>query len=162
MPDLSILIPSRHEMFLKNTVEDILENIEADTEVIVALDGEFPEEGREIVQHPRVHIIYFPQSIGQRAATNAACRVSTAKYVMKVDAHCMFDKGFDRKLMEDMQDHWTVVPVMRHLHAFDWVCQCGHRRYQGPTEPCEKCGGDMVKECNGRSGKAARTIRHTG
>jgi hypothetical protein len=37
--DLSILIPARNEMFLKNTVEDALKNSEADTEIIVALDG---------------------------------------------------------------------------------------------------------------------------
>ena len=39
MKALSILIPSRNEMFLERTIEDILENIEADTEVITVLDG---------------------------------------------------------------------------------------------------------------------------
>jgi len=38
--------------------------------------------------------------------------------------------------MEDMQDDWTVVPIMRNLHAFNWVCPDGHTRYQGPSGPC--------------------------
>lgn len=124
-------------MFLGRTIEDILSNIEADTEIIVALDGAWPET--PLPQHPRLTVIYHPKSVGQRAATNEAAKLSTAKYVMKVDAHCAFDKGFDKKLIADMQDDWTTVPVMRNLHAFDWVCEDGHRRYQGPSGPCHTC-----------------------
>jgi len=144
MVKLSILIPARNETWLKNTVEDILKNIEADTEVIVVLDGQWTVPS--LIQDKRVKVVYLPKSIGQRAATNLACKLSNAKYVMKVDAHCAFDKGFDRKLLEDMNDNWTVVPAMRNLHVFDWVCECGFRKYQGPTVKCEKCGKDMKKE----------------
>lgn len=138
--DLSILIPARNEIFLGKTVEDILKNIRAETEVIVALDGQWPHE--PLPQHERLVVLYLPESVGQRAATNFACKLSTAKYVMKVDAHCSFDEGFDVKLMEKMQDDWTMVPLMRNLHAFDWVCPDGHRRYQGPSGPCKDCGKD--------------------
>lgn len=144
MPDLSILIPSRNEMFLARTVEDILEHIEGDTEVIVVLDGAWADP--PVQDHPRVTLVYHPESVGQRAATNEAARLSSAKYVMKVDAHCSFDQGFDVKMMADMQDHWTMVPKMYNLHAFDWVCDCGNKRYQGPTKPCEQCGGEMHRE----------------
>ena len=143
--ELSILIPARNEMFLKNTVEDILKNIEADTEVIVTLDGSWPVE--PIKQHDMVNLIYVPKPIGHRAATNLACKLSRAKYVMKVDAHCSFDSGFDRKMIEDMQDDWTMVPVMKNLHAFDWVCtDCGNRRYQGPSGKCPECGGEEKRD----------------
>ncbi|KKT34567.1 MAG: hypothetical protein UW23_C0034G0006 [Candidatus Collierbacteria bacterium GW2011_GWA1_44_12] len=37
--DLSILIPSRNEMFLARTIEDILSNIEGNTEIIVGLES---------------------------------------------------------------------------------------------------------------------------
>ena len=141
--DLSILIPARNEEFLARTIEDICANIEADTEVIVVLDGEWANPPVE--QHSRVNVIYLPVSIGQRAATNLACKLSQAKYVMKVDAHCSFDKGFDRKLIENMQDDWTVVPMMRNLHAFDWVCECGVRRYQDKGSKCD-CGKEAKKE----------------
>jgi len=149
MNDLSILIASRNEMFLKQTVEDALKNIEADTDIIVTLDGEWSEPPLE--QHDKVNIIYVNKSIGQRAATNVACRLSRAKYVMKVDAHCSFDKGFDRKMLEAFQktgDNVTMVPVMRNLWAFDWKCyHCGWKKYQGPTpHKCEQCGrGNKIR-----------------
>ncbi len=130
--DLSILIPARNEIFLKKTVENLLENIEGNTEILVGLDGQWADPG--LVMHPRVTILYYPVSIGQRAMTNRLCDLSSAKYVMKVDAHCAFDKGFDVKLMADMQDNWTMVPRMYNLHAFNWVCKkCGNKWYQGPT-----------------------------
>lgn len=144
--DLSILIPARNEMFLARTVEDILANIEANTEIIVVEDGGWSTPG--IPQHERVTIIYHPESVGQRAATNGAAKLSRAKYVMKCDAHCAFDKGFDRKMLEMIAGHddWTVAPLMRNLHAFDWVCTDGHRRYQSPSGPCRDCGKETVRD----------------
>lgn len=144
MFDLSILIPARNEMFTARTVQDIIEKKRGKTEVIVGLDGQWSEPGLE--DHPDVKIIYVSQSIGQRAMTNKLCRLSQAKYVMKVDAHCAFDEGFDIKLMADMQDDWTVVPTMKNLHAFDWVCPDGHRRYQGPSGPCQECGKETTRD----------------
>ena len=142
MRDLSVIIPSRSEMFLKETIENLLFNIEADTEVIAVLDGQWASPA--IKQHDRVNIIYVPEPIGQRASSNLAVRLSRAKYIMKVDAHCSFDKGFDRKMIEGFEkvgDDVTMVPVMRNLHAFDWKCgHCGWRTYQGPTpERCPDC-----------------------
>ena len=138
MTDLSILIPARNEMWLSRTVQDILEHAEGDTEIIVILDGAPADP--PIPQNDRVTVIYHPESIGQRAATNEAARIARGKYLMKVDAHCAFDQGFDVKMMADMQPDWTMVPVMRNLHVFDWVCPDGHRRYQGPSGPCKECG----------------------
>ena len=142
--DLSIIIPSRNEIFLKNTIEDILLNIEGKTEVIAVLDGAWADP--PIKDNPRVTIIHHSESIGQRAATNEAAKISNSKYVLKCDAHCSFDKGFDVKLMKDMQDDWTMVPVMRNLHAFDWVCPEGHRRYQGPSGKCTECGKETTRD----------------
>jgi glycosyltransferase involved in cell wall biosynthesis len=136
--DLSVLIPSRNEIFISRTVEDIVKNIRGNTEVIVVLDGGWADP--PIEDYENVHIIYNPESIGQRAATNQAARVASGKYVMKVDAHCAFDDGFDIKMLEVMQDDWTLVPIMKNLHAFDWVCPNGHRRYQSPSGVCKECG----------------------
>ncbi len=142
---LSILIPARSEMFLARTVQDILENSEAKTEIIITLDGKWPTSGWEIPQHDRVNIIYVPESVGQRAATNLAAKVARGRYLMKVDAHCSFSKGFDRIMLEgfaEVGDDVTMVPIMRNLWAFDWKCHhCGWKKYQGPTpEKCEQCG----------------------
>jgi glycosyltransferase involved in cell wall biosynthesis len=133
--ELSILIPSRNEMFLGQTIKNILENIEADTEVIAVLDGVWANP--PVPQHERVNIIYVPESVGQRSATNMAAKLARGKYIMKVDAHCAFDKGFDRKMIEGFKvvgDNVTMVPIMHNLWAFDWKCyKCGSRWYQGPT-----------------------------
>jgi glycosyltransferase involved in cell wall biosynthesis len=144
MKELSILIPARNEMFLSRTIEDIISNIEADTEIIVVLDGAWAEPA--IPQHERVTVVYLPESIGQRAATNLAAKLSNAKYLMKVDAHCAFDKGFDRKMITEMKDDITMIPIMRNLHAFDWVCPEGHRRYQGPSGVCKECGKETTRD----------------
>lgn len=141
--ELSILIPARNEMFLCRTVEDILANMRADTEIIVALDGCWADPPLE--QHERVTVIHNPVSVGQRAATNQAARIARGKWIMKVDAHCAFAEGFDRVMLDDIQEDWTMVPVMKNLHAFDWVCSgCGERTYQGPKR-CGKCGSGNVE-----------------
>lgn len=139
MRDLSIVIPARNEMFLQKTIDDALENIEADTEIIAICDGYVPNPPIQI--DDRVRVYYFHEPVGQRASTNAGVRLSEAKYIMKVDAHCAFGKGFDRILMEDCKPDWTMVPMMWNLHAFDWECKgCGERTYQGiKPERCEKC-----------------------
>lgn len=147
MTDLSILIPSRNEQFLARTIQDILEHIRGDTEIVAVCDGVWPTPS--VDDHPRVHLIYHPVPIGQRAATNEAARVSTAKYLMKLDAHSAVDEGFDEKLMApyesgELAGDVTTIPRMYNLHAFDWVCQsCGARTYQGPRR-CEKCKGSEV------------------
>jgi len=142
--DMSILIPARNEMFLARTIQDALENIEANTEIIATLDGAWANP--PIPQHERVNIIYVPDTVGQRAATNLAAKLARGRYFMKLDAHCSFDKGFDRKMLEALtrldDDSITMVPIMRNLWAFSWKCfYCGWKQYQGPTPTkCGDCG----------------------
>jgi antitoxin ParD1/3/4 len=64
------------EMFLNNTIQDILQHIEADTEVIAVLDGVW----MDVPQHERVNVIYLQESIGQRAATNLGLKIAQGKY----------------------------------------------------------------------------------
>ena len=139
MTDVSVIIPARNEEFLQQTIDDVLSNIRADSEVIAILDGYWPEVG--IPQHERLTIMHYEQSIGQRAAVNEGARLSDATFVMKLDAHCAVDEGFDVKLMADCQKDWTVIPRMYNFHVFDWKCNaCGHQVYQGPIpEECEEC-----------------------
>lgn len=139
MRDLSVIIPARNEMFLQNTVQNVLENARADTEIIAICDGNWPDP--PLQDHPKVIVVHHTESIGQRAATNEGARISQAKYVMKIDAHCSVDEGFDVKLLEDCQPDWTMVPSMRNLHAFDWKCMaCGNQTYQGvKPKACVQC-----------------------
>lgn len=145
--DLSILVPARNEEFLQNTIDDILSHIEAKTEIIVILDGYLPEV--PLKPHDLVTVIYNPVSVGQRAGTNQAAKIAKGKYVMKADAHLAFDQGFDRKMLEaykKLDDNVTMIPGMRNLHVFDWVCEDGHRRYQGNKGDCEECGKPTKKD----------------
>lgn len=139
MFDLSILITARNEQWLARTIRDILENIRANTEIICVLDGYWPNPGIE--DHPRLTLLRYPQSIGQRAAINQAARVSTAKFIMKADAHCSFAPGFDAELMGSCEYNQTTIPRQYNLHVFDWLCLgCGKQTYQGPRPAsCEAC-----------------------
>lgn len=159
MPDLSVIIPARNERWLSRTVYDVCAHKRGDTDVIVILDGAWPEAGYELKQHPDVQVVYLPQPIGQRAATNLGARVSTARYVMKLDGHCSLADGFDVALLEaaaQLGPHVVQVPAQRHLWVYDQVCDpCGWRADQAPHHAdCPTCGGplrqDVIWKMRGR------------
>lgn len=142
MADLSVLIPARQEEFLNNTVEDVIAHAKGDTEVIVVLDGAWADP--PLIQHPNVQIVHVPEAIGQRAATNLAARISTARYVMKLDAHCSVADGFDVALIgagEEIGHDVTQIPRQYNLHIWNWKCLgCGTETYQGPMPTaCKTC-----------------------
>lgn len=149
MIDLSILIPARNEEWLDRTIQDILENVEGNTEIIAILDGYLPDPPLSQLDK-RITIIYNPQVKGQRAATNQAAKLAKGKYLMKCDAHVAFDKGFDVKMIEAFKkvgDNVTMIPVMKNLHVYDWVCTIDKsRKYQGKDNICSECGKQMEKE----------------
>jgi glycosyltransferase involved in cell wall biosynthesis len=149
MYDLSVIITARNEEFLPLTVEDVLNQRRGNTEIIVVSDGGWP--CKPIKDHADVTMIEYHESIGQRAAINQAAALSKAKYIMKLDAHCRVDEGFDIKLMADCDYDWTVVPRLYNLHVFDWKCNiCGNVTYQGPTPTvCTKCNDPKSKEDGG-------------
>lgn len=145
--DLSVLIPGRNEEWLSETLVDMLKAIRGNTEIIVVLDG--PAFPKELPSDPRLTIIEHKKPRGQRASTNDAARIAGGRYLMKTDAHTAWDEGFDVKLLQgfkDLGDDVTQVPVMRHLHVFDWLCDNGHRRYQGPSGVCPECKAAEKKD----------------
>jgi hypothetical protein len=146
--DLSILVPSRNEEWLARTIADVLEHATADTEVIAVLDGAWPNPA--ITQDPRVTLLYHPNSIGQRAATNQAAMVSTARYVMKLDGHCAVAPGFDTELIraaEELGPLVTQIPTQFNLHVYDQVCNaCGNRTDQAPHLATCKCGATSFRK----------------
>ena len=118
MTDLSILIPSRNEMFLRETIADILKNMRGDTEIIAVLDGAWADP--PIQDHGRVTLIYTQNPFGPRAATSRAAAVSDAKYVMKLDAHCTVGKNFDLVLARHCEYDMTMIPAMFNLDVLTW------------------------------------------
>jgi len=145
MPELDVIIAGRNEEFLQKTIDNVLENTEGDTNIICILDGYWPNP--PLPDNPRVTIVHHTVSIGQRAAVNEGARLSRAKFIMKLDAHCAVDKGFDVKLINACKRrNWTLIPVMYNLHAFDWKClKCGKQYYQADRpELC--CGVDEFEK----------------
>lgn len=120
---LSVIIPSLNEIFLDKTIRDVLDKAEGETEVIPILDGyDVPR-----LEDPRVKYIHFPERKGMRAGINAGLALSKGDYIMKSDAHCMFEQGFDKKLMIDCDDDWVVVPRRMRLEAESWTLENPHR-----------------------------------
>lgn len=116
---VSVIIPSRNERFLQKTILDILEKAEGDIEVVPVLDGYKPPDN-EMVNDSRVRYAYVSDPKGMRGAINLGVSVSNGDYIMKLDGHCMLDKGFDVKLVADCEDDWIVIPRRKRLDAENW------------------------------------------
>lgn len=148
---LSIVIPARNEFYydldlLGCTIENVLANTTDACQIIAVLDGSWSL--KPLPSHPRLTVVHHNKSIGQRAATNEGVRIATGEWVCKMDAHVAVDKDFDVKLLEGMEDDWTVVPGQFNLQAFQWKCKkCGWLRDQSPKpEKCGGCGSQFVKQ----------------
>lgn len=121
MSKLSVIIPSRNERFLPQTVADLLAKASGDVEVIPVLDGYWPEPF--LPDDKRLHIIHRSTPLGMRAAINAAAGIARGDYLMKCDAHCMFQEGYDEILKADCADNWVVIPARFSLDAENWTIQ---------------------------------------
>jgi glycosyltransferase involved in cell wall biosynthesis len=117
MPELSILIPARKEKYLAETVRDLLTKIESDTEIIVGIDGD-----KDYIEfnYPKVITYVSEKNIGQRAMTNRLALMSKAKFLMKIDAHVLFSKGFETELLKAMDDRTIMSPYLLALDAEKW------------------------------------------
>lgn len=114
--DLSVIIPERNELFLNQTINDILSKAVTDIEVIVNVDEKWPE----LLNDKRITYIHPASPRGMRAGINAGIDIAKGKYIMKVDGHCMFDQGFDKVLQDNTQDNWLVIPRRYSLDAEKW------------------------------------------
>ena len=114
MEGVSVIIPSRKERFLDQTIFDVQKKFKGDYEIIVTLDGDWaePVEG--------VKYIYNKEAKGMRTAINQAVAQATGNYVMKLDAHCMVDEGIDEKLKAAHQDNWVQVPRRKRYDPYKW------------------------------------------
>ena len=114
---LSIIIPSRKEQYLSKTVDDLFSKARGDVEVIVVCD----EGLQELTPRPNLKVLLKRGKPGMKSAINQALEVATGDYLMKTDAHCMFDEGYDVKLAEDCADNWIVIPRRYSLAAETWT-----------------------------------------
>jgi len=119
MSKVSVIIPSRNEQFLPQTVNDILSKATGDFEVVVTLDGYWPDP--PLPDDPRLKIVHHGRPRGMRASINSAATVANGDYLMKTDGHCMFAEGFDEVLSADCDGDWIVIPSRYSLDAERWA-----------------------------------------
>jgi len=116
---LSVVIPSRNEVYLKNTINDLLNKSLQDIEIIAVLDGYWPSK-EDLVEDPQVHYIHFTDPRGMRNAINTAVSLSSGEYILKTDAHCMFSEDYDVALLNNCDDTTVMVPRRYALDPVNW------------------------------------------
>lgn len=122
MRDLTVIIPARNEVYLEKTIQSVLSNMRGDTEIIVVLDGYLPNPPI-MTGSDRVRFEHFKESVGQRPAINHAARISDARYIMKLDAHCAVAEGFDVELIkagDELGENVTQIPRMFNLNHVEF------------------------------------------
>ena len=118
MAKVSVIVPSRNEGFLQATVDDLLAKASGEVEILPILDGYEPNP--PLTEHPQVRPIRT-KPLGLRNSVNVGAAAATGAYLMKVDAHCMFDPGYDETLQRDCDADWLVVPRRMSLDPFTWA-----------------------------------------
>jgi glycosyltransferase involved in cell wall biosynthesis len=127
---VSIIIPARDETYtvwpgitvLERTVQEIYTKSTGDIEVLVAFDG--PPYTR-LPDLPNLIPLELPQR-GAKINFNIAAEKATGHYLMKLDAHCMLDDGFDEKLQVGMEDNFVVSPRYFDLNPDRWSVKNTH------------------------------------
>lgn len=117
---VSVIIPARNELFLYKTITDLLRTATGDIEVIAILDGYWPP-AEEIIRDDRVRYVHKGEAEGMREGINSAAAIATGEYLLKSDAHCKYDVGFDEVLKKyHAEDNWIQIPRRKRLDAEAW------------------------------------------
>jgi glycosyltransferase involved in cell wall biosynthesis len=119
MSKVSVLIPTRNELFLAKTVDDLFNKLKGDFEVVVYLDGYQPDP--PLVERPNLVILHDPEAKGMRHGINSTAAAAKGEFLMKCDAHCMFAEGIDEILKQDCEEDWVVIPRRVSLDAENWA-----------------------------------------
>lgn len=114
METISVIIPSRNEEFLKQTILDIKAKFKKSYEIIVILDGGGEEPMGDI------KYIHNPIPRGMRTAINQGVTAARGKYIMKLDAHCMVAENIDEKLKVVHQANWVQTPRRKRFDPKTW------------------------------------------
>lgn len=115
---VSIIIPSRGEMFLQPTIDSLLKSAQGEIEIIAVLDGYLPDP--PLKSDSRLMVHHLTSVGGMRRAINEGAKLARGEYLMKSDAHCLFANGFDLKLKADCHTNWVVIPRRYALDGENW------------------------------------------
>ena len=113
---VSIILPTYKEPYLNKTLKSLLDGAE-DIEIIPVIDYYKLEE--PIIEDPRIKPIILEKNKGMRGAINEGLKVATGEYVMKIDAHCVIEKGYD-KALTGHPVNWLMIPRRYPLIEETW------------------------------------------
>lgn len=131
---ISIIIPSVNDPYLQKTIDDIRLKAETDIEIIVVFDG----VGGKV---SNARVFRNTERKGLRYTVNYAVAQARGEHILKVDEHCKFDQGFDKKLLADIKDNWVVVPRRYNLDVERWEIMGEPIDYERLAIRPEKIGG---------------------
>lgn len=115
---LSVVIPSWKDPNLHKTIQSILDNFTGEFEIIVVLDGYWPEQ--PVKNDPRVVVLHTGKNHGMREAINAGVKVARGEYIMRTDEHCMFAPGFDEAITSVIKDDEIMTATRYFLDPDKW------------------------------------------
>lgn len=121
MPKVSFILPSRNELFLPQTVADIYAKMKGDFEVIVVLDGYWPNP--PLPDRPNLFLIHHGEPKGMRTCINEGAAMASGEYICKADAHVLFGEGFDVIMAADCEPTWLVIPRRVSLDPENWCIE---------------------------------------
>lgn len=134
----SIIIPSRDELYLSKTVDDVFAKARGDIEVIVVLDGD--QLDPFLADRDGLRIIRHVLPLGTRCSINEAARVANGEFLFKLDAHCCLSEGFDEVLKLDHNDDWVVTLSRYSLNPDSWRMGFGPVSYEYIAYPLDRKG----------------------
>lgn len=133
---VSVILTTAGEIFLQKTIDNIIEQSTGEIEIIVFQDGYI--HNPPLNPHPCVKVIGSAGRVGIHNAINESVDVSDGEYLMKLDAHCALDEGFDEKLKADCEDNWICIPTRYPLNADIWERDSKSSNYVYISIPLEK------------------------
>lgn len=117
---LSVIIPSYKDPLLIKTIDSLLVTSELGErlEIIAVLDGYWPDV--PMIDDERLRYVHLGKNRGMREAINAGVAISRGEYIMRTDEHCVFGKGFDVILTQNIEPNWIVTPRRYCLDPVKW------------------------------------------
>ena len=122
---VSVILPSRNEQFLPQTVGSLLGNARGDVEIVAVLEGYWPDP--PLPDDPRLIVLHRGRAQGMRPAINAGMECATGEWLMKLDAHCGVSEGWDLVLKAECDADEVVVPRRLRLDPFTWTLTDQHK-----------------------------------
>ncbi|MFH1002148.1 MAG: glycosyltransferase [bacterium] len=117
---ISIIIPSYKDPLSMKTIRDLLDKSELgdQLEIIDVWDGFYPSF--DIIQDKRVRYVHLGSNRGMRGAINAGIAVARGEFFARIDEHCCFGQGWDRKLTRDCKPNWIMTARRYFLDPEKW------------------------------------------